>query len=196
MLKKLVILLTVVLALSGCTQSKLESDNVLKNNIDMGQVNTSGENFTRAPLIEEGTGPKTLFNWEQVDTKITDLFEDEIDYPLGVKMTYTADEDKKEIKLTWMQKDKATDTEAMEYAVEMVKLFNDIIASQSSEVEFASTTDSGTLWEGFDLIVQIITENGTKMMEKIYKAGENIDLELSFESSHGPIAETKEINNK
>ena len=62
------------------------------------------------------------------------------------------------IGLTWTVKNDTTNDDAMEYAVTMVKQFNDIIAAQSMDLENSSTDSFGTLWNQFSLDVKVVTE--------------------------------------
>ena len=55
------------------------------------------------------------------------------------------------ISLDWTLKDGATEEDAMDYAVELVKNFNDIIAVQTTDLEASSDTSFGSLWDTFSL---------------------------------------------
>ena len=68
----------------------------------------------------------------------------------------------------------------------MVKVFNDILAVQTTEFEFSKADTFGTVWEQFALEVQIATEDGTVVVDKSYKAGDAIDLPLPEVEANGP----------
>ena len=74
----------------------------------------------------------------------------------------------------------------MDYAVTMVKQFNDIIAAQSMDLENSSADSFGTLWNQFSLDVKVVTEGGKTLVDKSYKAGEKIDLKSSESAAAGP----------
>ena len=150
-------------------------------------------------MIEEGeTEPETMFDWEQVADEVAEVFGDKEAYPLGVKMSYACDEEAKTAELAWVLKDGTTEEDALKYATELVQMFNDILAVQTTEFEFAEVDTFGTVWEQFALTVQVTTENGTVLVDKSYDAGETIDLPLPELTGNGPqvSAEEKETSQK
>lgn len=187
-IKKHSLLILVICIMTGCTKSNISAEDVIMKGPESTKETISAEDFERKPLFEENEEPESQFDWEQVDADVVYLFDDKDYYPLGVEMTYEVNEKKKEIKLMWILQDEATEEDAMEYATELVRKFNNILATQSTEIQVANTTDFGTLWKMFDLSVRISKEDGTAMIDKIYKAGETIDLELPTYSEGGPIA--------
>ncbi|MBQ2403986.1 MAG: hypothetical protein II280_01080, partial [Lachnospiraceae bacterium] len=52
--------------------------------------------------------------------------------------------------------------------------------------ELAKYDTFGGVWNAFDLTVQVLKEDGTKMIDKSYKAGEKIDLTLPVYDEGGP----------
>ena len=103
------------------------------------------ENF----LVEEDAEEETMYEWEQVKDETNALFADTDVYPQSVKMEFTADEPGMSIQLTWVLKNDTTDEQAMEYAADMVKKFNDIVAVQATDVESSSETSFGGLWDSY-----------------------------------------------
>lgn len=188
---KVAILSLCVFTLCGCTQSSLSTNEVIVVGPSENHETEPEGTFERLPLIEEDEEPETMFDWEQVNDDVKEMFNDKDYYPLGIEMSYESDEDAKKIKLMWVLKDGATADEAMEYATELVRMFNNIIATQSLEVEPAEVDSFGSLWEMFALTVQISTEDGSMMIDKTYDAGETIDLDLPTYSDGGPIASTE-----
>ena len=172
---KVAILSLCVFTLCGCTQSSLSTNEVIVVGPSENHETEPEGTFERLPLIEEDEEPETMFDWEQVNDDVKEMFNDKDYYPLGIEMSYESDEDAKKIKLMWVLKDGATADEAMEYATELVRMFNNIIATQSLEVEPAEVDSFGSLWDIFALTVQISTENGSMMIDKTYAAGETID---------------------
>ena len=76
--------------------------------------------------------------------------------------------------------------QVVDYAVELVKNFNDIIAVQTTDLEASSDTSFGSLWDTFSLDLTIDTEDGTVLLEKSYGAGEEIDLVMPEYDDEGP----------
>jgi len=101
-------------------------------------------------------------------------------------MEFTYDESALNIGLTWTVKNDTTNDDAMDYAVTMVKQFNDIIAAQSMDLENSSADSFGTLWNQFSLDVKVVTEGGKALVDKSYKAGDKIDLKSSEAAADGP----------
>lgn len=190
---KVAILSLCVFTLCGCTQSSLSTNEVIVVGPSENHETEPEGTFERLPLIEEDEEPETMFDWEQVNDDVKEMFNDKDYYPLGIEMSYESDEDAKKIKLMWVLKDGATADEAMEYATELVRMFNNIIATQSLEVEPAEVDSFGSLWDIFALTVQISTENGSMMIDKTYAAGEKIDLKLPISSEGGPVASTEVV---
>lgn len=153
-------------------------------------VDLDDEYVEKAPLVEEDAEEETRFDWEQVAGEAADLFEDEYFYPNTVKMEYEADEDAQTIDLTWVLKNGTSEDEAMEYAVELVQSFNDLLAVQVTDVEFSTLDSFGGIWEEYALTVKVGTEDGTWLIDKSYAAGDAIDLVLPEYSGEGPSADT------
>ena len=137
-------------------------------------------------LVEDETVETTMYDWEQAQSECDGLFNDTSAFPQSVKMEFTYDESALNIGLTWTVKNDTTNDDAMEYAVTMVKQFNDIIAAQSMDLENSSTDSFGTLWNQFSLDVKVVTEGGKALVDKSYKAGEKIDLKSTESAAEGP----------
>ena len=190
LLKRMALLSLCVLALSGCTQSSLTTGAP----IQQGQtsVNIDGKEMEdreieKIQLVEDGPEePETMFDWDQVDDEAGELFTDTDMYPLSVAMSYNCSEEEKTVKLLWILSNGTEEEEALAYATEMVKVFNDILAVQTTEFEFSKANTFGTVWEQFALEVQILTEDGTVVVDKSYKAGDAIDLPLPEVEANGP----------
>ena len=137
-------------------------------------------------LVEDETVETTMYDWEQAQSECDGLFNDTTAFPQSVKMEFTYDESALNIGLTWTVKNDTTNDDAMDYAVTMVKQFNDIIAAQSMDLENSSADSFGTLWNQFSLDVKVVTEGGKTLVDKSYKAGEKIDLKSSESAAAGP----------
>ena len=189
LLKKMALLSLCVFALSGCTQSSVTADSiVIKDDMvtpeDLEMVEEDIV-VDRTMKITQETDPY-VFDWEQVSGDAVDMFVDEDYYPLGVDMSYEEDLEAKSIKLMWVLKNEATDGDALEYAVELVQQFNNIMATQKDGVAFATVDTFGGIWDFFNLTVQVSKEDGTMMIDKSYKIGEEIDLPLPEFGGDGP----------
>ncbi|MBQ5660057.1 MAG: hypothetical protein IIV18_01815 [Lachnospiraceae bacterium] len=189
LLKKMALLSLCVFALSGCTQSSVTADSiVIKDDMvtpeDLEMVEEDIV-VDRTMKITQETDPY-VFDWEQVSGDAVDMFVDEDYYPLGVDMSYEEDLEAKSIKLMWVLKNEATDGDALEYAVELVQQFNNIMATQKDGVAFSTVDTFGGIWDFFNLTVQVSKEDGTMMIDKTYKIGEKIDLPLPEFGGDGP----------
>lgn len=194
LLKKMALLSLCVLTLSGCTQSSLTADSIM---VKEDMVAPDGSVITEEDIVIDRTMKVTketdpyVFDWEQVATDSVNMFVDEEYYPLGVEMSYEEDLEAKSMKLMWILKNEATEEDAMEYAVEMVQQFNNIMATQKDGVVFSTYDTFGGIWDFFDLSVQVSKEDGTVMIDKFYKAGTEIDLTLPEYGEDGPQASTE-----
>ena len=200
LLKRIAVLSLCVLAVSGCTKSSITTEApvvqepaaeevVMPDSIDpekFAVLETQVEVVEKVELVEEEEYEETMFDWEQVDAEAEDLFGDKSFYPATVKMEYAADEEALTVDLTWVLANGTTEDVAMKYATELVQKFNDILAVQVADMEFATATSFGSVWETFALTVKVGTEDGNWMIDKSYAAGEEIDLELPEYSGEGP----------
>lgn len=184
-----------VLGVSGCTQSSISQSAPADGGLGMFMDDDEDETLPRDQniLIEEETEEQSMYDWEQVKDETDGLFMDANRYPQGETMTFEADEDALTIKLNWIVKDGTTEEQAMQYAVEMVKLFNDIVAVQSEELTISSADSFGNLWDTFSLTVRVGTADGTWLVDKTYAAGEAIDL-VAVEEEYGDGPEPEEYN--
>lgn len=209
LLKKMALLSLCVFSLSGCTQSSVTADSIMtkEETVVPDGVAVTDENIVvdRTMKVTKETDPY-VFDWEQVSGDAVDMFVDEDYYPLGVDMSYEEDLEAKSIKLMWVLKNEATDEDAMEYAVELVQQFNNIMATQKDGVAYSAMDTFGGIWDFFNLTVQVSKEDGTMMIDKSYKAGEKIDLTLPEYGTDGPsgpqteteapISPADKLNNK
>ncbi|MBE5971079.1 MAG: hypothetical protein E7246_00965 [Lachnoclostridium sp.] len=190
LLKRMALLSLCVLALSGCTQSSINTNAPLpipQDGVNINDKQMDDREIEKIQLVEDGeTEPATMFDWEQVADEAEDIFGDKELYPLGVKMSYACDEDAKTVELAWVMKNGTAEADALAYATELVQMFNDILAVQTTEFEFANVSSFGTVWEQFALSVQVATEDGTVIVDKNYEAGDIIDLPLPEVTGNGP----------
>ena len=188
--KKIAVFSLMTLALGGCTQSSITTDAPdAVEGVDPAKLNQEeDETLPRDQniLIEDETEPQSMYDWEQVTDEANGLFLDTKIYPLATGFSYTADEDALTISLNWTLQDGTTEADAMDYAVELVKKFNDIIAVQTTDLESSSDESFGSLWDTFALNLKIATDDGTVLLERNYAAGEDIDLVMPEYNEEGP----------
>jgi len=210
LLKRIAVLSLCVLAVSGCTKSSVSTQApIMPEVIDdaglsdsemdldkLALLETEEEYVEKVALIEEDEEEVSMFDWEQVSDEVADLFGDTDFYPASVEMNYEADEENMTVDLTWVLKNGTTEEDAMAYAATMVQKFNDILAVQLSDVEFASTDSFGGIWEQFALNVKVGTEDGTWLIEKSYEPGAEIDLKLPEVSGNGPMVDESETEER
>lgn len=198
LMKRMIVLGLVVMALGGCTKSSISTEAPVMEGVDPGKMDDDDDetlprdqNF----LIEEDTEPESIYDWEQIEDEAQTLFFDKDSYPLGETMTYEASEADHTIALKWIVANSISQEEAMDYAVELVKNFNDIVAVQTTDLENSSADSFGSLWEEYALTVQVGQE-GNWLVDKSYKAGEKIDL-VSSEAggAEGPANEEADEEN-
>jgi len=210
LLKRIAVLSLCVLAVSGCTKSSVSTQApIMPEVIDdaglsdsemdldkLALLETEEEYVEKVALIEEDEEEVSMFDWEQVSDEVADLFGDTDFYPASVEMNYEADEENMTVDLTWVLKNGTTEEDAMAYAATMVQKFNDILAVQLSDVEYASTDSFGGIWEQFALNVKVGTEDGTWLIEKSYEPGAEIDLKLPEVSGNGPMVDESETEER
>lgn len=209
LLKRMALLSLCVLALSGCTQSSVTADSIVMKDE---MIAPDGSVLVEEDIVVDRTMKVTketdpyVFDWEQIAEDSVDMFVDEDYYPLGAEMSYVEDLEAKTIKLMWVLKNEATEEDAMEYAVELVQQFNNIMAIQKDGYALSTYDTFGGIWDAFALTVQISKEDGTMMIDKTYAAGAEIDLELPQYEENGsngpqaateaPISPADKLNNK
>ena len=140
LLKRMAVLSLVVLALGGCTKSSISTDAPVSGSEEVDPAKMETDDDETLPrdqnfLVEDETVETTMYDWEQAQSECDGLFNDTSAFPQSVKMEFTYDESALNIGLTWTVKNDTTNDDAMEYAVTMVKQFNDIIAAQSMDLE-------------------------------------------------------------
>lgn len=199
--RKAAVLSLCLLALTGCTKSSISNEAPVTEAAGNMAADKAGEDDETLPreenfLIEDETEEESMYDWEQVKDETDDLFVGNPAYPQSEKMEFTADEAGKSITLTWIVKDGTTAEQAMDYAVDMVKNFNDIVAVQTEDLSNSTDTSFGDLWKEFALTVQVGTKDGTWLVNKSYNAGDMIDLTMRGGSESGPKGEYSDGPNK
>lgn len=199
-LKRIAVLSLAILVLGGCTKSSISNEvpvTEAEAEAEVGPGKEDQEEEETIPreqniLIEENTEPESMYDWEQVSDEVESLFPDTTRYPQSVKVEYTANEEAKQISLTWIVKNDTTEEDAMDYAVEMVKRFNDIVAVQTTDLENSSEDSFGSLWANFAVEICVVTEDGTTLLSESYGAGEEIGLVMPEYSGDGPTSSEEE----
>ena len=191
--KRMAVLSLCVLALAGCTKSSVTSADIIMTEEAEGVEKVEADDnivVDRTMRVEKINDPLE-FDWEQVAEEAKDMFMDEDYYPLTLEMGFNYNIETPTIYLMWNLSNEATEDDAMEYTTEMVQHFNNIMATQKTDYEFATYNTFGTVWNTFALNLKIEKADGTVMIEKNYAAGEEIDLKLPEYSGEGPQASTE-----
>ena len=130
LLKRMAVLSLVVLALGGCTKSSISTDAPVSGSEEVDPAKMETDDDETLPrdqnfLVEDETVETTMYDWEQAQSECDGLFNDTTAFPQSVKMEFTYDESALNIGLTWTVKNDTTNDDAMDYAVTMVKQFNE-----------------------------------------------------------------------
>lgn len=201
-LKRMAVLALFVLALSGCTQSSISNEAPAGDEeVDPGKFETSEDDVVipreQNLLIEEDVEEQPMYDWDQVRNDFVDLLTDTDSYPETKSVDFTVDEPNLTISMVWTVGNDISDDDAMAYAADMVKLFNDLVAVQTTDVEESSADSFGGLWDTFALNVQVVKENGSAVIDKSYAAGEKIDLVPAVEETQvGPEEVEEDVPKK
>ena len=129
--------------LSGCTQSNI--------------VAPTEETIVADP--EFGTQDDIEIDWTQVSTDAEEIFEDEKSYPYTKNFQFYPEPNKKEIMLIWVVADDFPEVESRDYAENLIKGFNDVVAVQDFSIETSNSDSFGGLWKNYALSYSIVPES-------------------------------------
>lgn len=134
-MKKFLVLLACMALLSGCTQSNI--------------VQPTAETQIGDPDFE--VKDNVEIDWQQVSLDAEDMFEDKSTYPYSDNFSFRLEPNKKEVMLVWVVSDDFPDSEIQNYMEEMIKGFNDVVATQDFSIETSTSTTYGGLWKTYGL---------------------------------------------
>lgn len=142
-MRKFLMLIACMVLLSGCTQSNI--------------VQPDSETRVADPDFEMQEGIE--IDWAQVSTEAEEVFEDQGAFPYTRDFHFYLEPNKKEIMLMWIVGDDLPDREIRNYAEELIKGFNDVVAVQDFSIEKSSMDSYGGLWKDYSLSFSIVPES-------------------------------------
>ncbi len=159
------------LLFGGCTKSTI--------------VNPDEYTLAANPDFEEKKDVE--IEWQQVSDDAKELFLNTEDYPYAKDLVILLEPTEKKLQLLWVVADDFPEEELDRYAEDLVKEFNDIVASQDFSIERAGTDSYGGLWKEYGLSVGIIPEStkedpDTWFMDVTYEAGTDFKLPNTSEA--------------
>lgn len=166
MIKKLLILIACMALMSGCTKSNMVNA-------------TEAQTEVGKPDFE--TKDNVTIDWPQVSDDAEAVFDNKNDYPYSVSFSFRLEPNKKEIMLVWVVSDDLPDDEIEHYMNDLVKGFNDVVATQDFSIARSSETSYGGLWKRYGLyfgIAPVSTQDdpNTWFVSGNYPAGSNFVL--------------------
>ena len=142
-MKKLLIMIACMALLSGCTKSTI--------------VKPDSETVVADPNFETQEGIE--IDWTQVSTDAEDVFNDTSSYEYSRDFHFYMEPNKKQIMLIWVVADDFPDEEIGTYAEDLIKGFNDVVATQDFSIERSSEDSYGGLWKQYALSYSIVPES-------------------------------------
>lgn len=156
MIKKLLILIVCMALMSGCTKSNI--------------VNTTGAE-TKAGEPDFETKNDVTIDWPQVSEDAEAVFDNKNDYPYSESFSFHLEPKKKEIMLVWVVSDDLPNDEIQHYMDDLVKGFNDVVATQDFSIARSSETSYGGLWKDYGLYFGIAPASTQDDPETWYVSG-------------------------
>lgn len=142
-MKKLLIMIACMALLSGCTESTI--------------VSPDSETVVGNPNFE--TEEDVSLDWSQVSSDAEDMFNDTANYKYSKDFHFYLEPNKKQIMLVWVVADDFPDDEIGTYAEDLIKGFNDIVATQDFSIDRSSEDSYGGLWKEYALSYSIVPES-------------------------------------
>ena len=142
-MRKLFLLIACMVFLSGCTQSNI--------------VQPDSETKIADPDFDVREGIE--IDWTQVSTDAEENFEDQNAVPYARNFQFYLEPNKKEIMLMWVVADDLPGDEILHYAEDLIKGFNDTVATQDFSIERSTKNSYGGLWKNYSLSFSIVPES-------------------------------------
>lgn len=142
-MKRFLVLAACMVLLSGCTQSNIVQPD--------SETKIADPNFEVQNDIE--------IDWTQVDTDADSIFEDESTYPYSREFHFYLEPNKKDIMLVWVVADDFPISEIKSYTEEMIRGFNDVVATQDFSIEKSAENFNGGLWKEYGISFGIAPES-------------------------------------
>lgn len=162
-MKRLMLLLSCVLLLSGCTKSNI--------------VTPEG---TIAPDFNVKEGIQ--IDWNQVRGDLSELFTAANNYPMNEMIEFNVDDTEKTVYLMLTVKDDTTKEQAAAFATDLVKAFNDSVSVQDFSYEGSTADSYGGFFQKYSVCIQVMPastkeEESTWLVDDIIPAGEQKAIE-------------------
>lgn len=142
-MKRFLVLAACMVLLSGCTQSNIVQPD--------SETKIADPNFEVQDDIE--------IDWTQVSTDADSVFEDESTYPYSRGFHFLLEPQKKDIMLVWVVSDDFPFNEIRNYTEELIKGFNDLVATQDFSIERSGENFYGGLWKEYGISFGIAPES-------------------------------------
>ena len=170
-MKRLLLLLTCALLLSGCTKSNI--------------VQPDAETKIADPDFE--TKADISIDWQQVSEEAGQTFKDKSEFPYSEDFHFMLQPNTKTIMLVWVVSDSLPAEELDRYSEYLIKGFNDIVAVQDFSIEPSSEDSYGGLWKNYGFsygIAPVSTQDDeeTWFANGAYAAGVDFVLPNSMEA--------------
>lgn len=154
-MRKFLVLLACMALLSGCVQSNI--------------VQPTAETKIGEPDFE--VKDDVEIDWQQVSLDAEGVFEDTNEYPYSKNFSFHLEPNKKEIMLVWVVSDDLPDSELQRYMEDLIKGFNDTVATQDFSIETSGTDSYGGLWKDYALSFGIAPESTQDDQETWFVSG-------------------------
>ena len=142
-MKRFLVLAACMVLLSGCTQSNIVNPE--------SETKIADPNFDIQDDIE--------IDWTQVSADAESVFEDTGAYPYSKDFHFLLEPQKKEVMLVWVVSDDFPASEIRTYSDNLIKGFNDVVATQDFSIETSSDDSYGGLWKNYALSFGIAPES-------------------------------------
>lgn len=158
-MKKLILLLGCAFLLTACTKSNI----------------VSPEGLMEPDLtIKEGIE----IDWDQIQGDLDDEMLDQDLYPISETVSFSVDESTQTVNLTAVVKDSATSEEAVKYADQLIKTFNDDVTIQDFSYSKSTETSYGKFFQKYAVQIQVIPASAKEdpsaaLVDQLIKAGED-----------------------
>ena len=139
-LKRMMMIMASVCLLCGCT----------KSNIISGEQNQYGE----LPQPDQNG-----IVWEQLWEDFDDIYADQDVYPFIETVNGGVYSDENKIKFFLLLNNEISSEEAADYATEVIKGFNDLIAEQNDKYALSSEDSYGGYVSSYDVYVMVSTDD-------------------------------------
>lgn len=172
-MKKKIMLLTAVLLMCssmmfGCSSS--QTDN-----------NTNADNSSNTNSNSNNSS-KSNTKWQKTIDAVSNSALDTNTYPYANDIYISVSDDKKLVDYTVIVANDTTPEQAVEYATDLIKMFNDTASEKDSSITKSSDNNYGSLFDEYDVLMTIATEESV-LNEKDWlvcqtiKAGEHTPIQ-------------------